>query len=268
MLAIRSLLFQSYPDWKCVIVNDGSIDATKTILDSLSDRRFKVIHLEKNCGRGAARQIGLDHADGKYLAFLDADDFYHTDKLRKQVEILENNPLIDLVATQLLTYDSKFYPITLRTAKKKSIVVSYKFGDVLPLSMATSMIRMSKAKNIQYNAKLSATEDIDYLSKYLDGGKYLNIPDIMYYYLVTNETTTYRKILQFTWDEIRRGFFVYKKKKSYSLLIITRTLCKWLIYACFIPVLGVNFFLRKRGVTPSQKEIKIFKEQLFKVNNI
>ena len=261
-LALQSLLVQSYAEWECVIVNDGSTDGTKFFLDSLNDKRFKIIHLDKNTGRGFARQTGLDNAAGKYLAYLDADDFYHKDKLKKQVEFLENNPSIDLVATQLLTFNSKFYPTTMRVTQKTSVPVHFKFGNELSISMATAMIRLPKAKTIKYNAKLNATEDIDYFTKYLDGGIYFNIPDIMYYYLVSDETTTYRKILQFTLDDIKRGWYVFKRKKSYSLLIIGKTSIKWIIYICFIPLLGVNFFLWKRGVAPSQDEINNFEQQL------
>ena len=261
-MALRSLLDQSYTNWECVIVNDGSTDATKSILDSIDDKRFRIIHLEKNKGRGEARQICLDHAEGKYIAYLDADDFYHTDKLKMQVEILEENPLIDLVGTQLLTFNSQFHPVTIRASKIHSEILRYKLGECLHLSMATAMIRLSKAKTIKYNFKLNGGEDTDYFTKYLDGSNYINIPIVTYYYLVSPETTTYRKILQFTGNEILRGLSIYKKTKSYSLLIILQSSIKWIIYACCIPVLGVNFFLLKRGVVPSEDEIKKFYKAL------
>ena len=261
-MALCSLLVQTYANWECIIVNDGSTDETKSLLDTFHDNRFKVIHLEKNVGRSAARQIGLDNAEGKYLAYLDADDFYHHDKLRKQVELLENNPLIDLVGATFFTFDMKFRPVTCRAAKNHSGIIYYNFGETLHVSTATVLIRLHRAKTIKYNTKLKAGEDTDYFSRYLDGGAYINIPEINYYYLVSTETTTYRKVLQYTGNEILRGLSVFKRKRRYALLIIIRTSVKWIIYACCIPILGVNFFLQKRGFKPSKDEIKCFEEQL------
>ena len=95
--AVASLLLQSYEDWELVIVNDGSTDRTKDIIDSLCDNRIKVVHLKKNMGRGYARGIALEHVSGEYLAYLDADDMMHKEKLMSEVEVLENDKKIMLV---------------------------------------------------------------------------------------------------------------------------------------------------------------------------
>lgn len=258
-IAINSLFLQTYTNWKCIIVNDGSTDGTKKILDSLSDNRIVVIHLKENKGRGYARQIALDNTEGDYLAYLDADDFYHEDKLLKQVQFLEKNKDVALLGTRTMTYNSKFEPTSVRGTVLKT-PLNYFFGDKMFLSMATAMVRLPEAKLISYNPKLNASEDRDYFSKYLSGKKYFILNDILLYYLV-NESTTYKKILQYTGFEMLRGFTIFGKNNFAAFLIVSKSLFKWMVYLFTIPVLGTEFFIKRRGREPNMGEIAIYSNQ-------
>ena len=74
-MALDSVLAQSFQDWECICIDDGSKDGSANILDSyaLSDERFKIIH-QDNGGEGAARNAGLKIAKGEYVALVDSDD--------------------------------------------------------------------------------------------------------------------------------------------------------------------------------------------------
>jgi len=89
--AIGSLIAQSLEDWECIIINDGSSDNTHEVALSFasSDQRIRYVE-QKNQGLSGARNKGLDHAKGRYIQFLDADDLIEFDKLRLQVESLFN----------------------------------------------------------------------------------------------------------------------------------------------------------------------------------
>lgn len=82
--AIDNIKKQTYEDFECIIVNDGSGDATKTIIkDAIKgDKRFLLINSEKNMGSAHARNIGLKEAKGEFVIFLDADDGYDKDLLK------------------------------------------------------------------------------------------------------------------------------------------------------------------------------------------
>jgi glycosyltransferase involved in cell wall biosynthesis len=95
-LAKDSLLKQSYTDWEWVVVDDGSSDATPTILSTYEDPRFKIVH-QKNAGEAAARNHGLTSAHGEYVAFLDADDEYLPNALDDLITFLDNHPEYDVV---------------------------------------------------------------------------------------------------------------------------------------------------------------------------
>jgi glycosyltransferase involved in cell wall biosynthesis len=95
--AIQSVRRQSYTKWELLIVNDGSIDNTEAIIENFcnEDTRIKYFYQE-NGKQGKARNLGIKHARGNYLAFLDADDIWMPEKLEVQLAEININK-VDLV---------------------------------------------------------------------------------------------------------------------------------------------------------------------------
>jgi len=89
---IDSVLAQTYRDFELIIVNDGSTDNTKLIIDRYDDPRIKAIHLESNIGIPNALNLGLEHCDGKYIVKIDGDDIQHPTRFEKQLSFMEQNP--------------------------------------------------------------------------------------------------------------------------------------------------------------------------------
>jgi teichuronic acid biosynthesis glycosyltransferase TuaG len=89
---IQSVKNQTYPHFEMIIVDDCSKDQTREIIRSemKDDNRIKLIELPENSGPAAARNYAINLAKGDYLAFLDSDDLWHPDKLKRQVEFMEN----------------------------------------------------------------------------------------------------------------------------------------------------------------------------------
>ena len=81
--ALESLLAQDFTDWECIVVDDGSTDDSGRICDSFEkrDSRYKVVH-SQNGGVSKARNKGLELANGKYIGFVDADDWVEKDYLK------------------------------------------------------------------------------------------------------------------------------------------------------------------------------------------
>jgi len=100
--AIESVRAQSYPSWELLLVDDGSTDASTELARGYA-RRWpeKIRYLEHeghaNRGMSASRNLGLAHAKGRFLAFLDADDVWLERKLERQVPFLLANPGIDMI---------------------------------------------------------------------------------------------------------------------------------------------------------------------------
>lgn len=89
--AVDSILAQTIGEWEILLVDDGSKDKSREVMESYSDERIRCFFCEQNAGPARARNIGLKNATGQYIAFLDADDFWRPDKLQKQLEFMEKN---------------------------------------------------------------------------------------------------------------------------------------------------------------------------------
>jgi len=96
--AIRSILNQTYQDYRIIVVDDGSDDtATIEKLKSLNYPKTTVLH-KKNGGVSSARNYGVKYSNSEYLLFLDADDFFENSYLEKAVNVLDNNSKIGVVS--------------------------------------------------------------------------------------------------------------------------------------------------------------------------
>lgn len=93
--AIRSVLGQTYTNWEMIIVDDGSTDRTVDFIEPYlkQDRRIKLIKLSENKGPAVARNTAFEHARGRYLAFLDADDQWFPKKLEKQLRFMQERQI-------------------------------------------------------------------------------------------------------------------------------------------------------------------------------
>lgn len=92
MQAINTVRQQTYANWELIVVDDCSTDNTREVVGSLGDERIQYVRHEQNQGGSAARNTGIKHASGKYIAPLDSDDEWSANKLEKQVEVAESSP--------------------------------------------------------------------------------------------------------------------------------------------------------------------------------
>lgn len=89
---IESVLAQSYPTWELIIVDDCSTDNTDEVVSEyLADQRIHYIKNDTNSGAAVSRNRALREAKGKWIAFLDSDDLWETDKLQKQLSFMRGN---------------------------------------------------------------------------------------------------------------------------------------------------------------------------------
>lgn len=91
--SIKSVLKQSYQNWELLITDDHSDDSTQQIIKdySLKDKRIKLFINKVNGGAGVARNNSIEQAAGRFIAFLDADDQWHSEKLTKQISFMLTN---------------------------------------------------------------------------------------------------------------------------------------------------------------------------------
>lgn len=100
--ALESIAAQTFTDWECVIVDDGSSDGTEAIGRSWTERdpRYRYVH-QRNAGLAAARNTGIRNARGSLFQFLDADDRLQPLKLARHVQWLDQHPETDIVYSEV-----------------------------------------------------------------------------------------------------------------------------------------------------------------------
>ncbi len=102
---LESILAQSSPYWEAILVDDGSTDATETIVKSYStkDHRFQYCRRPENKPKGpsSSRNFGLEIAQGEYVVFLDSDDLLAPDCIENRVKAMQQNPNCDFVVFQM-----------------------------------------------------------------------------------------------------------------------------------------------------------------------
>jgi len=121
--SIESVLKQTYSNFELTIINDGSSDNTEEIIKLFSDDRIKYVKNKKNLGLQKTLNIGINLAEGEYIARIDDDDYWNDeDKLKKQIELFKTNSKLVLVGTGMHAIDGagnkKFDLILPETDKK------------------------------------------------------------------------------------------------------------------------------------------------------
>ncbi len=106
--AIESVLAQDYPSWELLLVDDGSTDGSPGIATEFAKRERRISYLTHpggaNRGMSASRNLGLANARGEYVAFLDADDAYLPQRLRRHVEVLTARPDVAMSASSYIRW--------------------------------------------------------------------------------------------------------------------------------------------------------------------
>jgi glycosyltransferase involved in cell wall biosynthesis len=181
---IQSVINQTYTDWELIVINDGSIDSTESIVYEYKDMGYPIIyHYQENQGLGSSRNKALSLSRGDYISFIDHDDVWLDSKLEKQVSVLEKNIDVDF------TY-SNFYSLSNNKKtifSKKCLPHGYVFGDFLryyPVAVVTVMFRKKALDgfNQLFDEKLKLSEDFDLFMRILYRSRawYMNEPLAVY----------------------------------------------------------------------------------------
>ena len=151
---INSILSQSYTDWECILVDDGSTDNSLIRLQQfvVKDKRFKVFHQE-NAGAGAARNFGIEKASGSYAVFVDSDDMIKSDYLETLSHHKEDVVFIDVDAVSEKGKVLKKEYISSMKGESIDDIIRYQMTGAMPWGGVRKAVKLSllNDNNIRYS---------------------------------------------------------------------------------------------------------------------
>lgn len=189
--AIRSVLNQSFQEFEIIVVNDGSTDGGEKKVANEYDERVKLINQE-NKGVSEARNIGIAIANFEYIAFLDADDYWHLNYLEEIYKGLEKFPDTGIIGSSYsrnhedLGYEDSKGWFQISDYFKKAIV------NTLFFTSATVVKKSFFLQNSGFDNKLARGEDLDvwFRAVLFFGKPVYNFSKLVYYSQEDNEQAT------------------------------------------------------------------------------
>lgn len=187
--ALNSVQAQTYTNWECIIVNDGSPDNTEKVALNFckKDVRFKYIKKE-NGGLSSARNAGLNEAKGDWIQFLDSDDYIEPEKLRLSIDLIRQNPDLQLVVSNFKMFAGKPANATPAFCEIKQDYLNFdnvlfEWGGAFVIPIHCGLFKKSLFNLLKFNESFKAIEDwimwLD-LFRVVTSSKYLDVP-LAYY---------------------------------------------------------------------------------------
>jgi len=178
--AIKSVLNQTYKNIEVIVVDDGSTDNTKEIVESFNDSRIIYI-FQENKGPAIARNTGIKKAQGRYIAFLDSDDLWLKEKLEKQIDFMEKNSEIGLLGTGCYEMTDKGKIIGKKIFPTKNKILQkdlIKYNPFIQSSIITKREVFDKV-GLWYDEKFRESEDYELWLRIAGNYKIGNLAELL-----------------------------------------------------------------------------------------
>ncbi len=178
-VAIRSILNQTYDNWELLLVEDGSSDRTLEVARSFPDPRILVFTNHVNKGLISCLNRAVSLSRGKYFARMDADDVAYPERLRRQVEHLEQHPEIDLLGCGMLVFKGQGIALGTRPNAETHREICRRPNDGFYIGHPTWMGRTTWFWAHPYDPKAVRAEDQVLLLKNYQASCFANLPEIL-----------------------------------------------------------------------------------------
>lgn len=192
---LDSIVAQTFTDWECICVDDGSPDNSGKILDEYAskDQRFVIIHKE-NGGVSSARNAGLDIARGEWIGFVDSDDWIEVDYIETMLDTAERESADIVVCDYWNNFDKKQVDMTvaLDTSSKETILKQYMKTQLFMNSVWNKIFKSSFIieQKLSFPLNISICEDLLFsFEACYKAKKVVKINELLYHYSQINKSS-------------------------------------------------------------------------------
>lgn len=223
---IDSIIHQTYPNIEIIIVDDGSCDGSETICDEYSEKykNIKVIH-QKNAGVSVARNTGISKAEGRYICFVDADDYIAPNLCEELVNSIDND--IDLVISGFMAdygQRKKFFGVSeVVNCSLKDLKKNFDHYYKIPLlnSPCAKLYKREIIGELRFDKDMATGEDFLFNLKYYECCKNIRFTPLAdYRYNLTNVNSATKKYKQEYFSN-QKKCYVEGKKFKYGKVVFT-----------------------------------------------
>ena len=219
--SVLSVLNQTLKNFELIIVYDNETSDELKFINRIKklDKRIKVIKNKSNIGVGLSRNVGIDHSKGVYIAFLDADDLWHKNKLFTQIKFMrKKNIEISHTSYEIIDDD-----LAIRGTRQAKLMNYKKLIKSCDIGLSTVIIKKSLIKNLRF-PNLKTKEDYVLWLEIAKKGKTIHA--------LNTKLTQWRKSKNSLSSSVVRkltdGYYVYRHhlkfsviKSLYSLLVLS-----------------------------------------------
>lgn len=222
---LQSVQGQEYENWEHILVDDQSKDASLKILEewSRNDKRYRIYKNEVNSGSGVARNLAISKAKGKYIAFLDADDLWHPQKLKLHVQyMIENKALFSHTSYGYIDDKGQKIKDTFHVSQQP---VSY--TDLLKRTEISCLTAMYDAEELGKYFMSEHRRKQDYalwLSILRDGHKSYGLDEELAYYRQHKDSATSNKL-----SLVKKHFYFLRETQDFGLFSSLYYTFYWLV---------------------------------------
>jgi len=251
--AIESVLNQTYKELELIVVDDGSSDNSINVVQDYTDARLKLFK-KKNGGPASARNFGIQHCSGEYVALIDQDDLWYPKKLEKQIRLISQNSKLDMVYCDALSiYEDgsgparKWSELHIPQAGKVFIEL-YKGNFILSSSAIFRKFITNKIVLMDENRKFFGVDDYECWLRIALNSEIGYVPEILVERRLHKSNLSFRNktsqsMMYNNAIEVRK-----KYNKLYSNIFLKRDLSNSYLYQ-------VNDLLYNRLVTQTLKNL-------------
>lgn len=220
---IESVQRQTFTDWEMIIANDCSTDNSREVVKKYikDDPRIILIESEKNGGTSVARNKGLNVAKGRYISFLDSDDWLHPDYLEKQLAFLKEKDAAIATASYMRVAKKTTTPFIVPKESTFNTIIK---GN--GISCLTTLYDREKVGEERFLEEFRKCEDLVFWCTILKkvGVCYGN-PEVLADYRIYEGSKSRQKI-----HLVKHQWKVYRKALHFNIFKAFYCLCRWAIY--------------------------------------